>query len=424
MIEPGLRDPKRELPEDIERIAGSLPASSAAAAMRSLIGLLPRPIAAGFPAPAGEPPGADPADVAAGQVGNGFGSTPGSTIGDGTVVAASFASSIKPVLLVSSLPVLPNASYPVDTIVFNTTDRLLYKNDANVWVKVVNTGELSGTISAAQIAAGAVTAGKIAANAVTAGTIAAAAVSTTELAAGSITTAKLVVNGIDISQIAQADSIDGADIMPNTITANEIQAASITGDRISGGTITGVNIIAGAGGYDGFHVADAGGSTIGNWTSATGLAADDTIISQQYVAGVQGVATVTAAGSGSFPVSIDGMLAVDTASGTFGRFYAFHSGGWHYVAFTAGFVIPAHETVCPACGNLLEPDQDLIGTGDRYEEDGALHGLWKHLSCAGVPLGKLADDYYAAGRNRSLFDSLLTIARGLQEKLTPRGPRR
>lgn len=434
-----LRDPKREIPEDIERIADQLPASSAAARLRQLIGLLPRPIAPGYPNPNQQGNGEDPASVAANVAGNGFGSTSGDTIGDGTLDGgaitpgsldpAAFASTLATVLLVAGPgnPALPNATYPIDQIIYNQSTKQLYKNVANVWTTIVNTTDLTGTISAAQIAAGAVTAGKIAANAVTAGTISAGAVNTAELAAGAITaakigageisTAKLVVGGIDLSTIGLTGSIVNGLLATDSIDARVIAAGAITATDITTGTltgitITGVNITAGGSGFDGFTVVNGSGSSIGSWTAAGGLAASVAIATTSTVSAAGGIITLVASGVGSFPAPQTGMIGIDSGSGSFGRFYAYHSGGWHYVAFTAGFVVPAHEIRCPACGFYMKPGDDLIGVGDRWQADGALHGLWKHLSCAGRPTDSaIADSYEAAGANPDAKDVLEAATR-------------
>jgi hypothetical protein len=85
-----------------------------------------------------------------------------------------FASNIRPILLVTTLPTLPDAAYPVDTFVYKTNDvpPRLYKNVANVWVAAVGPDDIQ-------------------ANSITAGQIAAAAISADEIAAGAITTDKL-----------------------------------------------------------------------------------------------------------------------------------------------------------------------------------------------------------------------------------------
>lgn len=143
------------------------------------------------------------------------GSIPGSSVIPGSIGIADFASSITPVLLVNGLPTLPDSSYPVDTIVFNTVDKRLYKNEANVWKAVVDADDLSGQITAAQIQAGTITANEIDSNTITAGQIAAGAIGVSELAAGAVVTSKLAAGAatagkLDISESGLANLIPDA----------------------------------------------------------------------------------------------------------------------------------------------------------------------------------------------------------------------
>jgi hypothetical protein len=58
---------------------------------------------------------------------------------------------------------------------------------------------------------------------------------------------------------------------------------------------------------------------------------------------------------------------------------------------------------CIVCSDPLLPGDDLIGRGDREGPDGALHGLWIHLRCAGRPiLPDVADDYWVASHHPDL----------------------
>ena len=75
---------------------------------------------------------------------------------------------------------------------------------------------------------------------------------------------------------------------------------------------------------------------------------------------------------------LNGEIGLDSANG---RFYFRYGAAWHYVAQTAGFVIPDWEVKCPACSKQMKPGQDVIGVLDGTQEDGALHGVWKHKTC-------------------------------------------
>lgn len=176
-----------------------------------------------------------------------------------SVVPGSFASSIQKVLLVNSLPTLPDATYPPGILVENTGDRLLYRNVSDAWVKVVRAIDLDGQITTTQItdssistakiqalaidasliAANAITAGKIAADAVIAGTIAAGAIRASDAAfdTGAIQTADIGNLQVTAAKIANA-TITAAQIANATITNALIVNATITGAKIANATIT------------------------------------------------------------------------------------------------------------------------------------------------------------------------------------------
>lgn len=84
----------------------------------------------------------------------------------GTIASASFAQSIRPVILVTgTLPTLPDPGYPVDTFVYKTDDSppRLYKNQADVWVAAIGPDDIqANSITAGQIAAGAVSTDELA----------------------------------------------------------------------------------------------------------------------------------------------------------------------------------------------------------------------------------------------------------------------
>jgi hypothetical protein len=136
-----------------------------------------------------------PVSAIAGQVQSG-------NIASGAVAVAAFASGIEPVTIVSSVPSVLSTK-----TVFNTTNGKLYKWNGSAYIATTPTTDLSGQISAGQIAANAVTAGTIAANAVTAGTIAAAAVSTNELSSAAIFAGSLAVNGTTGMQLVNGTQV-------------------------------------------------------------------------------------------------------------------------------------------------------------------------------------------------------------------------
>lgn len=129
----------------------------------------------------------DPAsvlDIGQGSITDGAIAPPGlnggGSIAPGTLPLATFASSIRPIVLVTALPTLPDAQYPIGSFVYKTNDvpPRLYKNVADVWVAAIGPNDIQAdSITAGQIAVGAISASEIAAGAVT----------TAKLAAGAIT---------------------------------------------------------------------------------------------------------------------------------------------------------------------------------------------------------------------------------------------
>jgi hypothetical protein len=203
--------------------------------------------------------------------------------------AAITAVGLAPVV-VSSLPTLPNATYPSGRLVWNTADGQLYRSTGSAWTPLtVSAPDISGTLTAAQIAsvaasqvtgqltsaqvasisaaqltgqitgtqisngsistpqlaAGAVTAATIAANTITASQIAAGAITSTQIAAGTVTAANIAAGTIQASNIAAA-TITGDKIAANAITSTQIAAGTITAGQIAAGTITAGQIAAGA----------------------------------------------------------------------------------------------------------------------------------------------------------------------------------
>lgn len=139
-------------------------------------------------------------------------------IQDAILNTAKFASSIRPIAIPAVAGDL-TALKQTNQVIFpqvNLTDpgtsqalaaQRLYRWSGSAWVSVVSAPEMTGQITADQIAANAVTAGKIAAG----------AISATEIAAGAITSSKIA-----------ADAITATNIVAGTITALQIESEGIT----------------------------------------------------------------------------------------------------------------------------------------------------------------------------------------------------
>lgn len=175
-------------------------------------------------------------------------------LADGSITTAKFASNLTPVELVDALPTTGNFN---GRIVFLKTDFKLYRHNGTSWTAAVPTQDLTGTITATQIAdnsistpklqAGSVTsniiganqviAGKIATNAITAGTIAAGAVSFNEIASGAIRSNHIYSNTIQTQHLT-AGAVTADKILAGTITADKIATGTITADRIVSDSLT------------------------------------------------------------------------------------------------------------------------------------------------------------------------------------------
>jgi hypothetical protein len=173
-------------------------------------------------------------------------------IEEGSITATAFASSISPVEIFATNPTTDNYE---GRMVYNTADDKLYRYDGTAFVATIPTSDLTGTISAAQIAANAVTADKIEANAVTAGKIAAGAISATEIASNAITSDKILAGSVISDKIAtnaitsgkiSAGAVDAAKIATNAVTADKIAAGEVTAAKIQAGAIDSTKISANA----------------------------------------------------------------------------------------------------------------------------------------------------------------------------------
>ena len=191
---------------------------------------------------------------------------------------------------VASLPILPSADYPAGRIVWNTADGHLYISTGSAWTaSTVAAADISGTLSAAQIASlaasqvtGQLTAAQIAS--ITAAQLT-GQITGTQISDGAISTAQLAAGAVTASTIA-ADTITAAQIAAGAITATQIEAGAITATQIAAGTIQAGNIAA----------ATITGEQIAATTITAANIAADTITSAQIAAGAI-TASELAAGS-------------------------------------------------------------------------------------------------------------------------------
>ena len=155
-------------------------------------------------------------------------------IADAAINTAKFATGLTPVELLAALPTVGNSE---GRTVYLTTDGKLYRYHSGAFTSATPTTDLTGQISAGQIAANAVTAGTIAVNAVTAGTISAGAVNTAELAAGAVNASKIYGGSITSNELA-ANAVKTVNLDAYSVTAGKISVASLSAISANLGTVT------------------------------------------------------------------------------------------------------------------------------------------------------------------------------------------
>ncbi|HEX5464450.1 MAG TPA: hypothetical protein VFW88_07020, partial [Burkholderiales bacterium] len=208
-------------------------------------------------------------------------------LADGAVDFSKFASGLTPAAVVDSLP--DPAGYTGPSLVFLTTDAVLYRYDASVpsWTSAIATADIpDSAITTAKIAADAITAALVADGAIGTLALAANAVSTENIAAGAVEASQIASGAVELSKFADGitpveivgtlpatgnydgrtvflstdkklyryngtasawtKALDGADIIANSITAGAISAGAIDASKIAANTITADNIAAGA----------------------------------------------------------------------------------------------------------------------------------------------------------------------------------
>jgi predicted phage tail protein len=126
---------------------------------------------------------------------------------------------------IGSLATLPNpVGYTGPSVVFNTTDRKLYRYENGAWSAAVKAVDIAGELTKDQIAAGAITTEKLVKNAVT----------TDKLDAGSVTTEKLVKGSVT-KDILGAGSVTTEAIVKGSVSKDAIADAAIDVSKFDNG---------------------------------------------------------------------------------------------------------------------------------------------------------------------------------------------
>jgi len=139
------------------------------------------------------------------EAGNIVGALTGSQIGAGTISLDKFLAGLRPVQVITSLPSLPNSTYPQGAVVFLTSDNKLYRSTGSAWTAVIPTTDLDGTITETQIADDSISTPKLKANIVTTAKLAAGAVTANELAANSVIAGKISAGAVTTDKMIVAN---------------------------------------------------------------------------------------------------------------------------------------------------------------------------------------------------------------------------
>ena len=140
------------------------------------------------------------------------------------------ASGVFPIRLVSSLPTLPDPTYPVGAIVSLAPSGELFNSTGDTWEAIIADIE-DGSITTTKIADDAITTPKIFANAVTAGKILAGAVVADKIAANAVTTDKLAANAVTAEKIV-AGAVSADKISVTNLSAISANMGTVTAGRV------------------------------------------------------------------------------------------------------------------------------------------------------------------------------------------------
>ena len=228
---------------------------------------------------------------------------------DGAFDLGNFPSNLRPIEVVSSLPVtdLTNGRQ-----VYLTTDSKLYRYNGSAWTKAVATTDLSGTIEDAQIAG--VAASKLTTQ-ITETNIADDAISTPKLQAGAVTASEIAANTIQASNIA-AGAITASTIAADAITADKIATGAVTADSIAAGAISAAAIAADAITADKIQAGAIGTDELAADAVTAGTIAANAITSEKIATDAITAGKVQAGAIGTSELAAEAVTADEIKAGT------------------------------------------------------------------------------------------------------------
>ena len=148
---------------------------------------------------------------------------------DNALTVAKFATGIRPIEIVDSLPTEGNS---VGRMAFLKGANKVYRYTATGWTATVEAVDLVGQITETQITDNAISTPKLAANAVTANKIAANTITADQIALNSLTAGVIAAGAIGTDQLA-VNSVRAGNIAAEAVTSDKIAANSITAGKLA-----------------------------------------------------------------------------------------------------------------------------------------------------------------------------------------------
>ena len=169
----------------------------------------------------------------------------------GTLGENLFSDTLRPVERVTTLP---NINLETGRVVMLTTDSKLYRYNGTSWTSSIAAADLSDQVNLATQVFGQVQAASLTAGQITSSSIQTGAVVADKIAAGSISAVKLAADSVTANAIA-ANSVAASEVVANSLTSTELNTSQIFADSavigaIQSSSITTAAVVAAIGNFE------------------------------------------------------------------------------------------------------------------------------------------------------------------------------
>lgn len=169
----------------------------------------------------------------------------------GTLGENLFSDTLRPVERVTSLP---NINLETGRVVMLTTDSKLYRYNGTSWTSSIAAADLSDQVNLATQVFGQVQAASLTTGQISSSSIQTGAVVADKIAAGSISAAKLAADSVTANAIA-ANSVAASEVVANSLTTTELNTSQIFADSavigaIQSSSITTAAVVAAIGNFE------------------------------------------------------------------------------------------------------------------------------------------------------------------------------